>query len=78
MPKSNGEWKINQAKFQGYVKHFIEISEKRQDNLDQKLEKIYKKLENNTKVIERLKIKIGIIVAGLTAFFTYLWNKFMG
>ncbi len=81
MAKNNGNWNVEQAYFQGFVKKSLETMEKRQDKSDSStsdnFKRIYEHLENNTKVIERLKVKIGIIVAGASALFTFIWNKLL-
>ena len=79
MAGKNGNWNVQQAYFQGYVKNSLEVMKERQDKSDasnsDNFRRIYEHLENNTKVIERLKVKIGIIVAGASALFTFIWNK---
>ncbi len=62
MSNRNGEWKVKSATFQGYVKASLE-------NINKRLDSHEEKLDNYSKTVERLKIKVGIIAAGAGAVF---------
>ena len=64
---NNGSWKVSQAKFQGYMKASMENTEKR-------LDKIEIKLDANSNIIERLKIKMGIIAGIAGIIFATAWH----
>ena len=64
---ANGEWDVKQSYFQGYVKAKLE-------GHDTELKDIKEKLEKNSKFIERLKVKVGIISAGAGIFFAAAWH----
>ena len=71
---ANGDWKVKQATFQGYVKAKLEAIDKKQDKHDDKFDAIWKRLDKNSKFIERLKVKIGIISAAAGIFFAVAWH----
>ena len=56
----NGEWKVAQAKFQGYVESSLENIDKKMCKHDDHFEKIYDRLEKQGQYIERLKVKVAI------------------
>ncbi len=70
----NGEWKVKQAEFQGYVKKGLEGIEERLDRHDSKFDRIFINIEKNDKAIERLKVKMGIIAAGAGIIFATVWS----
>ena len=47
----------------------------RQDRLEGDIKEIKKSQEKNSKALERLKVKIGIIIAVITAVATYIWDR---
>lgn len=63
----NGEWKVKQAEFQGYMKKGIEGIEGRLDRHDKKFDLIFEKISANEKVLERMKVKWMILATGAGA-----------
>ena len=53
----------------------VETIIKQIEEHDKHFEKIYGHLENNTKTLERLKIKLGIIIAVVTGVVTLVWER---
>ena len=74
MTKENGQWKVNQAIFQGYVKRALEGIDKRFDKNDENIDKLFCKLSKNENAIERLKVKMGVISAIAGVIFATAWG----
>jgi len=57
------EWKIDQAKFQGYMKANIEDIKKKLDDHREVHKDLYERTEKNSKDITKVRTKIGAIIA---------------
>jgi len=75
----NGEWKVKQEYFQGYMKSSLENIDRTLIKHDAHFEKIYTKLNKQESAIERMKVKWSIVAGGFgaAAAFAYSFIKSM-
>ncbi|KKK82918.1 hypothetical protein LCGC14_2798590 [marine sediment metagenome] len=60
MSENNGEWRVSQAEFNGFVKAKLEGIAKEQTGTNKELQYLNKEIIKNGKAIVGLKIKSGI------------------
>lgn len=61
MGKDITDWKVSQARFQGYMKSKMEEHDKKFDNINGTNKEQYHRIEKNEKDISAMKVRSGIL-----------------